>query len=391
MRERHGWADELIRPIMPACLECSGSANLAAIVRLVGVAGMLSRLVAVLVMISVCAPGPAASEDCRGRKGVLGVERTVEIDATGGPMFGDITTAAKEVSFLRPREVVLTFDDGPMPRITNSILETLERYCTKATFFYVGRMAIAYPETTRSILHRGHTLGTHTWSHPLNIARLRPEQSVMEIERGFAAVALAAGRPIAPFFRFPGLSDSGFLLDHLQKRGIASFTVDVVSNDSYISDWRRLAQTTLQRIEQRQGGIVLFHDIKAATAKALPVILEELVERGYKVVHLKPVRPVEPIASYDAENGAMLAKVEIAAGAKPPLVPFFGVVSTMNDETLGAPTTTRVTAEARPRLASPTQPAAKASRAMLRTNTTSDEANIPRRQRRMSEWVTETR
>ena len=69
---------------------------------------------------------------------------------------------------------MLTFDDGPMPWITTSILDTLDQHCTKATFFSVGRMAIAYPETTRAIMLRGHTLGTHTWSHPLNIARLAP-------------------------------------------------------------------------------------------------------------------------------------------------------------------------------------------------------------------------
>ncbi len=71
-------------------------------------------------------------------------------------------------------------------------------------------------------------------SHPNNLKRLSPEKAQDEIERGFAAVALGAATGIAPFFRFPGLNDSDELLTYLQSRGIASFTVDVISNDSFI-------------------------------------------------------------------------------------------------------------------------------------------------------------
>ena len=309
---------------------------------------------------------------------MLGVARTIEIDAKGGPIYGEITKATKEASFLGPKEVVLTFDDGPMPWITSSILDILDQHCTKATFFSVGRMAIAYPETTRTIMQRGHTLGTHTWSHPLNIARLRPEKAIDEIERGFAAVAMASGQPIAPFFRFPGLSDSSVLLDHMQSRGIASFTVDVVSNDSFIGDPRRLAQLTLQRVEQRQGGIILFHDIKASTAKALPSILAELALRGYRVVHLKSTRPIDPVKTFDAELGPMLAKVEVAAGARRPLVPFFGAAITIRREPVAEePPVTRLTAEARQRVApasSGASPARAQSSARPRASTDADDA-----------------
>lgn len=349
---------------------------------------MFSRLIAMLaLLLAACAT--AAAQPCRNG---LGVARTIEIDATGGPIFGDITKQAKEQSFLGPKEIVLTFDDGPMPWITSSILDTLDQFCTKATFFSVGKMAIAYPETARMVLQRGHTLGTHTWSHPLNIARLKPEQSVMEIERGFAAVAMAAGQPIAPFFRFPGLSDSGFLLDHLQKRGIASFTVDVVSNDSYIGDPRRLAQTTLQRIEQRNGGIVLFHDIKASTAKALPVILGELVQRGYRVVHLKPAKPVQPLTTYDVELGQMLAKVEVAAG-KRPLVPFFGAASTLRTEGISTAPVTRLSSEPKPRIIASLAPAPaqKPQSAARHRNTGGGEVQTSTRHRRTgtNPWITE--
>jgi len=249
---------------------------------------MLAALAATAV--EAACPEPAAA---------LGVARVVEIDTAGGPIFGSLTSQARETRFLRPREVVLTFDDGPMPGITRSILATLDRYCTKATFFSVGRMAMAYPALTRDILSRGHTLGTHTWSHPI-LTRLAPERARDQIDSGFAAVALAAGGPIAPFFRFPGLNDSSALLDHLQHRGIAAFTVDVVSNDSYITDPGRLVARTLEHAHVHNGGILLFHDIKYVTARALPTILRELKARGFSVVHLRAKAPHVPEERYVA-------------------------------------------------------------------------------------------
>jgi peptidoglycan-N-acetylglucosamine deacetylase len=257
--------------------------------------------------------------------GGLGVSRIVNIDASTGPLYGDITKQAHQANFLKPKEVVLTFDDGPLPWITKSILDTLERFCTKATFFSVGRMAIAYPETTRDIQHRGHSLGTHTWSHPMNMRRMTIEQSSAEIERGFAAVSAAAGGPIAPFFRFPGLSDSGPMLTHLQKRNVASFTVDVVSNDSFISSVERLTSETIAKVEARQGGIMLFHDIKAVTAKALPGILTELQRRGYRVVHMTSTAPFRPDPRYSVEFAGKIALAEQGKSGKK-LMPFFGAV-----------------------------------------------------------------
>jgi peptidoglycan/xylan/chitin deacetylase (PgdA/CDA1 family) len=235
-------------------------------------------------------PASACPDQARG----LGVARIVEIDASSGPIFGNLTKQTREQRFLGPKEVVLTFDDGPMPAITKSILDTLDRFCTKATFFSVGRMAVAYPAMTKEILARGHTLGTHTWSHPMSLPRLAPAAAREQIDSGFAAVALAADQPIAPFFRFPGLNDSPALLSYLQERGIASFTVDVVSNDSYIGDANRLIARTLDHVERDNGGIVLFHDIKHVTARALPTILSDLKARGYKVVHMRAKTSYKP-------------------------------------------------------------------------------------------------
>jgi peptidoglycan/xylan/chitin deacetylase (PgdA/CDA1 family) len=283
------------------------------------------RILAGLALGLLTLAGRAEASGCADPSAGLGVSRVIEIDTSTGALFGDLTKFPRHESLLAPKEVVLTFDDGPLPIVTRSVLDTLDRFCTKATFFSIGRMAIAYPATVREVLARGHTLGSHTWSHPLTLHRLRPEAARDEIERGFAAVALAAGEPIAPFFRFPGLSDNAELLAHLQSRGIATFSVDVVSNDSFVHDAGRLVQTTLQKLEARKGGILLFHDIKAATARALPVVLAELKQRGYRVVHLRAKQPLEPLAEHTAALQSEFAKalggaqaVPFYAGTSPP-------------------------------------------------------------------------
>ena len=91
---------------------------------------------------AACVLSSPAQGACTPDQG-LGVARVVDIDTTNGPLFGDISRYPRERSFLAPKEVVLTFDDGPMPWITRSILDTLDRHCTRATFFSVGRMAVA--------------------------------------------------------------------------------------------------------------------------------------------------------------------------------------------------------------------------------------------------------
>ncbi len=267
------------------------------------------------VVAAIVSVGEATAQTCEDPAHTLGVSRIIEIDASAGPLFGKMSKYTREDTFLAPKEVVLTFDDGPVPWITKAILDELDRSCTKATFFYVGQMALAYPRSVKDVVARGHTLGGHTWSHPLNLKHLSLEKAKDQIERGFAAVALAAGEPIAPFFRFPGLSDSDPLLQYLQTRGIASFTVDVVSNDSFTPNAARLTQHTIAQVEQNNGGIVLFHDIKASTARALPDILKQLKQRGYSVVHLRAKAALQPVAGYEADLAKVLARAQPTATA----------------------------------------------------------------------------
>ena len=157
----------------------------------------------------------------------LGVSRVVEIDTSSGPLFG---AQYKEPNFLADGEVVLTFDDGPLRAYTMPVLEALAAHCAKATFFVVGRMAVADPEMVKEYARRGHTVGTHTWSH-VNLQALTPLKARAEIELGFSAVQQAMGKPLAPFFRFPFLADPKSMIIHLQERQIGIFSIDVDSKD----------------------------------------------------------------------------------------------------------------------------------------------------------------
>jgi peptidoglycan/xylan/chitin deacetylase (PgdA/CDA1 family) len=308
----------------------------------------------------------AASRDaraaCANPDAALGVSRIVEIDATNGPMFGTVTRQAHEPSFLKPNEVVLTFDDGPMPWVTKSILDTLDRFCTKATFFSVGQMALAYPASVREVVARGHTLGSHTYTHPFNMPRMKFDAATSEIEHGIAAVSTAAGTPIAPFFRFTGLSDSVRLLDYLQTRGVATFTVDVVSNDSYIHDPAKLTERTMAEVHQQHGGIILFHDIKTTTAKALPAILARLKAEGYSVVHLTAKRPVEPQEIAMRDVAPKLSTAHNGEKGGKTMLPFYGAVGPDKATTPASLEVTSVAPPARPRAVTADEQVNKVSR-----------------------------
>ncbi len=305
---------------------------------------MARLLLALLVCLGA---GGNASAACIAGAHTLSTSRHLQIDASTGPIFGTITRYAREPSLLAQKEVVLTFDDGPSPRLTRSILATLDKYCAKATFFLVGRMAAAYPDVVKEIATRGHTIGAHTWSHPYNLRRLSKKAIKRQIEKGFAAISLAAGRPIAPFFRFPGLNDDGRALAFLQRRGVATFSVDVVSDDSYIDNVGHLVQTTLSRVDAQKGGILLFHDIKPATADALPRILEGLRVRGYKLVHLTSKFAFTPKGNYEREFAA-LAKKRAKPIVTVSLKGLHGTIGPGSTKVAAAPPVTLVAPERKP-------------------------------------------
>ena len=249
----------------------------------------MNRRIAIAALI-VLVPLAARAALCPGNPDALGTARVLEVDAASTPRVGrkqfPITLP------LRPKELVLTFDDGPWPTTTPKILDALKRECVLATFFLIGRNVEAHPEIARRELAEGHSLGHHTFSHPL-LSRMTPAKAEAEIDRGiaedeFALYGRRSSVPSTPFFRFPGFASNAELLARLQDRHIVVFGADV-----WASDWLPMTpdqelQLLLSRIEKLGSGIVLLHDTKAETARMLPVFLRELKRRGFRVVHVVP-------------------------------------------------------------------------------------------------------
>ena len=242
------------------------------------------------------APATSALPPC-DKPDALGLSRIVQIDTTGGPRFG-LIQHPEGYDFLRDKEVVLTFDDGPRPGSTDAVLKALADECLRATFFEVGQMASWHPEITKQVIDAGMTVGTYTWSHK-DLARIPYEKAEREIEMGNSAVSAAAGGKIAPFFRFPYLQQPPRILSYLAERNIAIFSGDIDSRDYTMHKPEPVVDSVMSQLEKRGKGIVLMHDIHPNTAEALPELLRQLKVAGFKVVHMVPKEQLTTIAKYE--------------------------------------------------------------------------------------------
>lgn len=244
----------------------------------------------------------------------LGVSRLVEIDTTGGPGFG--FGHFKQLDFLTDKEVVLTFDDGPWPVNTPSVLKALADECTRAVFFPIGKHASYHPEILKQVAAAGHTIGSHTWSHAnLNSKKMTDQLARDEIEKGYSAVKLALGAAPSPFFRFPQLQHGPAAMAYLGSRNIAMFSCDLDSFDFRSKDAAQVVNTVMTKLDKQGKGIILMHDFQKHTAEALPTLLQRLKAGGYKVVQMRARAPLQTLAEYDE---AMVKEMKLpVASARP--------------------------------------------------------------------------
>jgi peptidoglycan/xylan/chitin deacetylase (PgdA/CDA1 family) len=241
-------------------------------------------------------PAPAPAKLTCNNPNALGVARVVEIDTTGGPGFG--FEHFKAYDFLRDKEVVLTFDDGPWPGNTPAVLKALADQCTKAIFFPIGKHAGWHPEIMKQVAAAGHAVGTHTWSHK-DLSKLSRQEGIDEIEKGIAGVSIALGnKPTAPFFRFPALRHPPELLKYDGERNIAVFSTDMDSFDFKMRKPDQVVNAVMKKLEKHGKGIILMHDFQQATAHAAPELLKRLKDGGYNVVQVVGKTPVEPKKEY---------------------------------------------------------------------------------------------
>lgn len=266
----------------------------------------------------VAAVSPALAGEC-ANPNALGTSRTLVID-TSHKLLG--AQQYNETLPLADREVVLTFDDGPLGAYTTRILDLLAADCVKATYFLVGTMAQNNPALVQRIQREGHTIGTHSRSHPLTFDRMPLENAQREIDGGISLVQAALGDhgKLAPFFRIPGLLRSSPVEAELAKRNLVTWSVDLVADD-----WHRgitaddIANRALRRIQARGRGILLLHDIHPATALAMPKILRGLKAGGYRIVHVVPASatlaktPSDP-QQWAAHGAARRIRVAVTEG-----------------------------------------------------------------------------
>jgi len=210
---------------------------------------------------------------------------------------------------LADKEVVLTFDDGPLPPHSNQILDILASQCVKATYFLVGEMARAFPAAVRRIYEEGHTIGTHSDDHPTRFGQLPIDKMRQEIDWGISDVSAALGDPkyLAPFFRIPGLARSDTVESELAVRGLSVFSSDTVADDwHHRIGGKQIIAAAMRRLEARGKGILLLHDIHPKTVAALPGLLKELKDKGFHIVQLVPAASYV-IAMANKPNARMLA------------------------------------------------------------------------------------
>jgi len=185
--------------------------------------------------------------------------------------------------------VALSFDDGPDPEVTPSVLDALAEHSARATFFSIGRSLEKHPQLARRLVAQGHELGNHSWRHSRWQNFFGEDELAGEIERGAQAIAAVTGSQVEPLYRPPMGLKSPPLARAARRHRLTLVAWSLHSRDTRTADPKRTAQRVLERI--RPGDIVLMHDghdrpgrHRPACAQAVPSILQGLSEKGLQCV-----------------------------------------------------------------------------------------------------------
>lgn len=179
--------------------------------------------------------------------------------------------------------VALTFDDGPDPAGTRTILDTLKTHQVPATFFLIGHEMAAHPDLAHAIAAAGHEIGNHSFSHDRMIG-VTPAWVADEVEATDALIR-AAGYPGEIFFRPPNGKKLFALPHYLAEHHRTTITWDVAPDSDGIPDTATVERTVLGQV--RPGSIVVLHAMYASreqSRRAIDPILDQLKQRGYRFV-----------------------------------------------------------------------------------------------------------
>jgi peptidoglycan/xylan/chitin deacetylase (PgdA/CDA1 family) len=202
-------------------------------------------------------------------------------------------------------EVWLTIDDGPNPETTPAILDLLDRFDAKATFFLIGRRASHAPALVQAILDRGHSIGNHTQTHPqFRFWRLGPQRLRREVDT-FEETMAALGIPIPSLFRAPTGMKNPFLHPILSLRGLRLVGWSARAYDTRVKQAATAAQRLLRMVEP--GAILLMHESSPVSVQVLEILLHNLNHQQIRCVIPRPeqlrTKRVNPKAKYlDCES-----------------------------------------------------------------------------------------
>ena len=192
-----------------------------------------------------------------------------------------------------PRQLVLTFDDGPDPRWTPAILDALKELQAPAVFFVTGAAGEEHPELLRRIVEEGHELGHHTFTHPdlCRISRMQLDLELSSTQRLLESVVGRRSVLFRPPYGAGDVNEEGFSeFDPLQaivEDGYLVIGMAIDPKDFERPGAERLVRRTVEQAERMEGHFILLHDgggDRSQTLAALPGIVGALRERGFELV-----------------------------------------------------------------------------------------------------------
>ncbi|MEV6502061.1 bifunctional polysaccharide deacetylase/glycosyltransferase family 2 protein [Streptomyces prunicolor] len=268
----------------------------------------------------------------------------------GGPIL--TFRNGKPVTQTIPKKtIVLTFDDGPNPTYTPTVLKILKKYDVPATFFLVGSMVSRYPDIVKQMVAQGEEVGIHTFTH-VDLSYQSDARIKREMQQTQLALAGAAGITTT-LFRAPYSSETDAIDNYsypvYKKLGAEGYTSVFVDTDS--DDWKQPGVAKIIKWATpsgTSGSSVLFHDaggVRSQTMKALPKYIEKMKAKGYTFTTVSGAiaknTAARPVTSTGAAAGTGTGTVE--AGAKPSSAPTAGAqpsgASTTGSRPSGAPAT----------------------------------------------------
>jgi len=194
-------------------------------------------------------------------------------------------------SAARRGEICLSFDDGPDPSLTPQILELLDRYQAKASFFCIGEKAEAYPELVKEIARRGHSVENHSYHHHNAFALFGWTRLKREVESAQAAVAAITGRPPL-FFRAPAGFRPPLLDPILTSVGLRYVSWTRRGFDMVSSDPQRILRRLTRGLAA--GDLLLLHDNAKVALAVLPALLDQVSAHGLRSVSLATACEEDP-------------------------------------------------------------------------------------------------